>query len=49
MNAPLVDAEGFPRADIDVHAVRHAKNQLLRYIVLLSFQVFGLPQFDFSI
>ncbi|XP_026192028.1 26S proteasome non-ATPase regulatory subunit 9 [Cyclospora cayetanensis] len=28
LKGPLVDEEGFPRADIDVHAVRSARNQL---------------------
>lgn len=28
-NEPLVDAEGFPRADIDVHSVRIARTQII--------------------
>ncbi|CDI75520.1 26S Proteasome non-ATPase regulatory subunit 9, putative [Eimeria praecox] len=28
LDGPLVDEEGFPRADIDVHAVRDARHQL---------------------
>jgi len=27
---PLVDAEGYPRADLDVHAVRNARNEMAR-------------------
>ena len=27
-SAPLVDAEGFPRADVDVHATRTARHRL---------------------
>lgn len=30
VNGPLVDAEGFPRADIDVHGVRILRNRLAR-------------------
>ena len=30
MTTPLVDPEGFPRADIDVYAVRHARVSLNR-------------------
>lgn len=30
MDDPLVDREGFPRADIDVYAVRVARNHLIR-------------------
>jgi len=30
MNTPLVDPEGFPRADIDVYAIRHARVALNR-------------------
>ncbi len=29
MKTPLVDHEGFPRADIDIYAVRHARAALL--------------------
>jgi len=29
MNSPLVDPEGFPRADIDVYAVRHARVRII--------------------
>uniref|UniRef100_A0A914VDZ1 Nas2 N-terminal domain-containing protein n=1 Tax=Plectus sambesii TaxID=2011161 RepID=A0A914VDZ1_9BILA len=29
METPLVDAEGFPRADIDVYAVREARNKVI--------------------
>lgn len=29
MNTPLVDAEGFPRSDIDVWAVRHARVRII--------------------
>ncbi|KAL4229187.1 26S proteasome non-ATPase regulatory subunit 9 [Mactra antiquata] len=29
MEEPLTDAEGFPRADIDVYSVRHARHQIL--------------------
>jgi len=30
MQTPLIDEEGFPRADIDVAAVRHARSRLYR-------------------
>ncbi|KAL3837488.1 hypothetical protein ACJMK2_022841 [Sinanodonta woodiana] len=30
MKGPLVDAEGFPRADIDVYSVRHARHHIIR-------------------
>ena len=29
-SAPLVDPEGFPRSDIDVHGVRHARAELAK-------------------
>lgn len=29
MQTPLVDADGFPRNDIDVHQVRHARHQII--------------------
>lgn len=29
MNESLLDAEGFPRADVDVHAVRQARHQII--------------------
>lgn len=29
MNSPLVDSDGFPRADIDVYAVRHARVRII--------------------
>ncbi|KAJ3036342.1 26S proteasome non-ATPase regulatory subunit 9 [Rhizophlyctis rosea] len=29
MNDPLIDAEGFPRADVDIYAVRHARTQII--------------------
>lgn len=29
MNESLLDAEGFPRADIDVYAVRQARHQII--------------------
>lgn len=29
MDTPLVDAEGFPRSDIDVWAVRHARVKII--------------------
>ena len=29
MDGPLVDAEGFPRADIDVYSVRHARHSII--------------------
>ena len=28
MDEPLVDGEGFPRSDIDVYQVRHARNNI---------------------
>ncbi|KAJ3270236.1 hypothetical protein HDV01_000453 [Terramyces sp. JEL0728] len=30
MKTPLVDSEGFPRADVDVYAIRQARSQLAR-------------------
>lgn len=30
MKEPLIDAEGFPRADIDVYAVRNARVNIIR-------------------
>ena len=30
MDEPLVDAEGFPRADVDVYAVRTARRDIIR-------------------
>ncbi|XP_065846250.1 26S proteasome non-ATPase regulatory subunit 9-like [Oscarella lobularis] len=30
MNEPLVDTEGFPRADIDIYSVRTARNKIIR-------------------
>lgn len=30
MSSPLVDPEGFPRADIDVYTVRHARAAIVR-------------------
>eukprot|EP00118_Oscarella_pearsei_P000764 m.5734 g.5734 ORF g.5734 m.5734 type:complete len:203 (+) comp13982_c0_seq1:40-648(+) len=30
MNGPLVDQEGFPRADIDVYSIRIARNKIIR-------------------
>ena len=29
MNSPLVDSDGFPRSDIDVYAVRHARVRII--------------------
>ncbi|KAK3597056.1 hypothetical protein CHS0354_022059 [Potamilus streckersoni] len=29
MKGPLVDAEGYPRADIDVYSVRHARHRII--------------------
>lgn len=29
MESPLVDADGFPRNDIDVYQVRHARHQII--------------------
>ena len=29
MKGPLVDAEGFPRSDIDVYSVRIARNRII--------------------
>ncbi|KAJ7366891.1 hypothetical protein DFH08DRAFT_835794 [Mycena albidolilacea] len=29
MNSPLIDAEGFPRADIDIYAVRNARQRII--------------------
>ena len=36
MDGPLVDTEGFPRADIDVYSVRHARHGIIcEYYMLL--------------
>lgn len=39
MDGPLVDAEGFPRSDIDLYAVRTARNRVIckQLLFLLSF------------
>lgn len=29
MNEPLIDSEGYPRADIDVYTVRHARHKVI--------------------
>ena len=29
MDTPLVDRDGFPRSDIDVYAVRQARNEII--------------------
>ena len=29
MDGPIVDAEGYPRADIDVYSVRHARHNII--------------------
>jgi Nas2 N_terminal domain len=29
MNGPLLDSEGFPRNDIDVYSVRHARHRII--------------------
>ena len=29
MHEPLVDASGFPRADVDVYSIRHARNKII--------------------
>lgn len=29
MDEPLTDAEGFPRPDIDIYSVRHARHQII--------------------
>jgi len=34
MNAPLVDAEGFPRSDIDVYRVRVIRNRIISTAVV---------------
>ncbi|XP_043235034.1 26S proteasome non-ATPase regulatory subunit 9-like isoform X2 [Amphibalanus amphitrite] len=48
MDEPLVDAEGYPRSDIDVYSVRHARAQLRRlqndYRALMSDIEAGLAQ-----
>lgn len=39
MHSPLVDNEGYPRNDIDVYRVRHARNRILckyfKYLIKL--------------
>lgn len=29
MDGPLIDSEGFPRADIDIYSVRHARQKII--------------------
>ena len=29
MDGPLVDTEGYPRSDIDIYSVRHARHQII--------------------
>lgn len=29
MNEPVIDSEGYPRADIDVYTVRHARHKVI--------------------
>ena len=36
MKGALIDAEGFPRADIDLYAVRTARNRIIREYGLLT-------------
>lgn len=34
MDEPLVDSEGYPRADIDVYQVRNARHQIICKLTL---------------
>ena len=36
MEEPLVDAEGFPRSDIDVYQVRHARSNIRCKVITTS-------------
>ena len=36
MDEALVDAEGYPRSDIDVYQVRHARHRIICESILLS-------------
>ena len=36
MEEPLVDAEGFPRSDIDVYQVRHARSNIRSKVITNS-------------
>lgn len=45
MKGPLVDAEGYPRADIDIFSVRHARHRIACKILSLTTvlaELFGL-------
>lgn len=37
MHDPLVDADGFPRNDIDVYKVRHARHRIICKLVYIFF------------
>ena len=41
MEEPLVDGEGFPRSDIDVYQVRHARSNI-RCKVMFSDRMIGM-------
>ena len=43
MNDALVDSEGYPRADIDVYQVRHARHKIIcEYLTSKCFMFFTL-------
>lgn len=36
MKTPLVDKDGFPRADLDIYTIRHARAALVRNLRLIE-------------
>lgn len=34
MNEPLIDDDGYPRADVDVYQVRHARHKIICIFLL---------------
>lgn len=44
MHEPLVDAEGYPRTDIDVFRVRHARHRIICKLHVFKFIIFVFDQ-----
>ena len=42
MDEPLVDSEGYPRNDIDVYRVRHARHRIICKLQNFSLAIFSL-------
>ena len=43
MNDSLIDNEGYPRSDIDVYAIRTARNRIIgNLLILYMFYIFEL-------